>query len=101
MHENLTEEEEMKGQQRMKVMKDMTKKLDRGERWMPNNDGGLLNCWWQTARKRGSNQEWEKPCQNGTFGWGKCKKEDGQTTSQRLNQTVKMRKGMLGSCSRS
>ena len=59
MHENSTEEEEMRRQQRMKVMKDMTKKirskerLDAGSRWW------VSELWRQTVRKRGSIQDGE------------------------------------------
>ena len=53
---------------RMKVMKDMTKKI-RSKGWMPKIDGGLLSCWRQTARKRGSIKERKKPCKNCINGW--------------------------------
>ena len=32
---------------------------------MPKFDGGLLNCWQQTARKHGFIEERKKPCKNG------------------------------------
>ena len=52
MHEHSTEEKEMWRQQRMKVRKDKTRKLDQKEGWMPRIDGELLICWEQTARPR-------------------------------------------------
>ena len=53
MHEDSTEGEEMKRQQRMKVMKDTRKKI-RSKGWMLTTDGGLLSCWRRIARKLGS-----------------------------------------------
>ena len=32
-------------------------------------DGGFLNCWLQTVRKRGSTQDGRTPCRNGKIGW--------------------------------
>ena len=56
MHEDSTEGEEMKRQQRMKIMKDMTKKIRSKER-MLTTDGGWLIGRRRTARKLGSMQD--------------------------------------------
>ena len=42
---------------------------------MPKIDGGLLNCWRQTARKHDYIQQRKQPCKNGLLGW-RMKKED-------------------------
>ena len=70
VHEDSTEREEMKRQQRMKIAKDMTKEdLIKKEGWMLATDGGLLSCWRRTARKLGSMQDGKIPCRNGMIGW--------------------------------
>ena len=69
MHEDTTEEKETRRQQRMNVMKDMTKKIRSKGGMAAVSDGGLLSCWRQTLRKRGSIQKEQKPCKDGTFGW--------------------------------
>ena len=64
MHEDSTDQEEMRRQQRMKVMKDMTKKL-RSKRRM---DAGKR--WWVAERKRGSIQKKKKKrSKNCILGW--------------------------------
>ena len=65
---------------------------------MPKIDGGLLNCWRQTARKHGSIQE--KPCKNGMLGW-KNEKEDEKRKmeemhQQRVNQMIKSAESSAG-----
>ena len=50
MHEDSTEEEELRRQ-----------KSDQKEEWMLKTDGGLLSCWRQIVRKRGSIQKKKKP----------------------------------------
>ena len=48
-------------------------------------DGGLLSCWRQTTRKRGSIQERKKPCKNGYL-VGKMNKEDEKRKMEELHQ---------------
>ena len=70
VREDSTEKEEMKRQQRMKVMKDRSK-----GRWTLKTDGGLLSCWWQTARKRGSIQKKKRLCNHVEKSVGKRKRK--------------------------
>ena len=43
---------------------------------MPRIYGGLLSCWPQSARRRGSFQKKKKKiCKNGLICWRKMKKE--------------------------
>ena len=72
MHEESTEEEEMKRQQRMKIVKDGTKKFRSKEgidaetrRWVA--ELSATDC----ERERGSIQERKKPCKHGLLGWRK------------------------------
>ena len=57
MHDDSTEGKEMKRQQRMKIMKDMTKKTRSKERM------DAANRWWVAEFPA------EKPCKNGMLGW--------------------------------
>ena len=66
--EESTEGEKMKQQQGMKIMKDLTKKSDQKEEWTAEADGGLLSCWRQTVRKRGSIQDGKTLCRSGMIG---------------------------------
>ena len=66
-----TEEEEMKRQLRMKIVKDMVKKFDQKEEWKQIVVGGSVSCWRQTVRKHGFRKDWKTPCRNGTIGWEK------------------------------
>ena len=59
----------MKQQQRMMIMKDLTKKIRSKLKQTLKADGGFLNCWRQTVRKRGFTQEWKIFCGNGIIGW--------------------------------
>ena len=66
MHEDSTDGEEMKRQQRMKVMKDMTKKIKRRM--------DAENRWFVAAadcEKAWLIQERKKPCKKAMFGWRK------------------------------
>ena len=69
MHEDWTEGEEMKRQQRMKVMKDMTKKIRSKGRMYASSS------WWDSElsvadlRKIGSKKDGKTPCTNGIIGW--------------------------------
>ena len=40
---------------------------DQKEEWTLKTDGGLLSCWWQTVRKRGSIQDGKTPCRSGVI----------------------------------
>ena len=53
MKEDSTEEEEMKQQQRMNVIQDMTRRIRAKDKWMRTAVGGLVS-WLPTAKKRGS-----------------------------------------------
>ena len=66
-----TEEEEMKRQQRMKVVKDMVRKIRSKGRMEANSSavGGSVSCWPQIARKLGFMKDWKTQCRNGTTGW--------------------------------
>ena len=91
MHEGSTEQEEMRRQQRMKVMKDMSRKIDQKEGWMPRTDGRLLNCWRQTAKRRGSIQKKKKKiCKNGSIGWKTKKEDDGRNMEEMHQQRVNL-----------
>ena len=61
----------MKRQQRMKIMKDMTKKSDHKEGRMLTTVGGLVGCWRRTLRKLGSMKDGKTPCRNGMTGWAR------------------------------
>ena len=58
----------MKQQQRMKVMKDMIRKIRTKEAWMRTAVGGSVSCWPLTARKLGAMQDVKIPCRTGTTG---------------------------------
>ena len=70
-HEESTEGEVMKQQQRMKIMKALTKKIRSEERVDAENRWWLLSCWRQTVRKRGSTQDGKTPCRSGMSGYRK------------------------------
>ena len=54
MQEGSTEEEEMKQQKSMNVIKDMTRKSEQKKERMQTTVGGPVNYWLPTATKRGS-----------------------------------------------
>ena len=62
----------MEQQQRMKIMKDLTKKSDQKEECLLEADGRLLSCWRQTVRKRGSIRD---GCRSGMSGQRNEKKK--------------------------
>ena len=68
MHENSTEEEEMKRQQRTKIRKYMTKEI-RSKVRIEADNRWWLSCWRRTARKRSSMMDGRTLCQNGITGW--------------------------------
>ena len=68
--EEPTEEEEMKQQQRMAIMKDLIKKI------RTKGSVDAKNRWWvaellarKTVRKHGPTQDGRTPCRNGMNGW--------------------------------
>ena len=66
---------------------------------MPRTDAGLLSCWRQTARKRGSIQEKKKPCQNAMLDWvkkGDEKRKMEELQQQKVNQMIKSAEGSAG-----
>ena len=66
MHEDSTEGEGMKRQQRMKIRKNMTKKIgSKGRKGAERRQ----SCGGRLREKVGSIQERMKPCKNGMFGW--------------------------------
>ena len=68
--EESTEEEEMKQQQKRMIMEDLTRKIrSKGRMDAERSDGGFLNCWRQTVRKRGFTQDGKILCRNGIIGW--------------------------------
>ena len=93
MHEDSTEKEEMRRQQRKKVMKDMMKKI----RLKGQMDA--TNRWWVAellaadCEKAWSTQKKKKPCKNGTVGWKNEKEDDRRKMEelhqQRVNQMIK------------
>ena len=66
MQDGQTEKEEVRQQQRMKVMEDMTKKIRAKER-MEANHSWWVSCWPLTARKRGSIQDGKTLCRDGVI----------------------------------
>ena len=66
--EELTEEEEMKQQQRMAIMEDLLKKI-RSKGRMPKIVGGFRSCLRRIVRKHGPTQDGRIPRRNGTSGW--------------------------------
>ena len=69
IHEDATEGGEMKRQQRMKVMEDMTKKVRSNGRMDADKRWSVAELLAVDCEKRGSIQERKKPCKNGMFGW--------------------------------
>ena len=68
--EELTDEEEMKQQQRMAIVKDLTKKIKGSmDAQKKKTLVGLGVAWRQIVKKHGPTQDGRIPCKNGMNGW--------------------------------
>ena len=80
-----TEDEEMKQQQRMVIMKDLIRKI-RSTKSTLRTDGGSLSCWRQTVRKCGFTQDGKILSRSG-FKWlEEMKKRDDKGKMEELHQ---------------
>ena len=87
----------MKQQQRMMILTDPTKFNRSKEEWTLRADGGLLSCWRQTVRKRGSIQDGKTPCWSGMKWLEKMKKEkDKRSDRQKVTQMIQSAEGSAG-----
>ena len=79
-----TGEEETK-QQKMKIMKEMTRKIKRNEEWMRTTVGGSVICWPLTVSKRSSMKVGKMLCRDGMIGCRRMtQRKNGQSNDQKF-----------------
>ena len=84
--EELTEEEEMKQQQRMVVMKDLIRKIRSKGKWTLRIDGGFLSLWRQIVKKAWMHTGWEDTMQK-WYNWLEdVKKKDEKKKMEEMHQ---------------